>query len=107
MMCMVSCQLKKTDHLCQLQTKLMEMKWIKQTVNLSSAGRVRAALTCGECFKPSCVHAEATLSQKEKDMLCELERSYTCGMFPMSIGGQRASYMGSYFKQKEKNMTMF
>ena len=51
---------------------------------LSSSGRVRAALTCGECFKPRCVYAEATLSRKEKDMLCELERSYTCGsiLFP-------------------------
>ena len=51
---------------------------------LSSAGRVRASLTCGECFKPRCVFAEAPLSQKEKDMLYELETSYTCGsiLFP-------------------------
>lgn len=34
-MCMVSYQLKETDHLCQIQKKLMEMKWIKQTVNFS------------------------------------------------------------------------
>ena len=46
---------------------------------LSSAGRIRATLTCGECFKPRCVYAEATLNQKEKDMLCELESSSTCG----------------------------
>ena len=43
---------------------------------LSSSRRVRAALTCGGCFKPRCVYAEATLSRKGKDMLCELERSY-------------------------------
>ena len=35
MMCMVSYQLKETDHLCQVQKKLMEMNWIKQTVNFS------------------------------------------------------------------------
>ena len=44
----------------------------------SSTGRVRAAINCGECFKPRCVYAEATLSQKEKYMLCELESNYTC-----------------------------
>ena len=51
---------------------------------LSSAGRVRAAVTCGDCFKPRCVFSEAVLSQEEKDMLCELESSYTCGsiLFP-------------------------
>ena len=42
---------------------------------LSSAGRVRAAVTCGDCFKPRCVFSEAVLSQEEKDMLCELESS--------------------------------
>lgn len=49
---------------------------------LSSAGRFRAAVTCGECFKPRCVFSEAVLS--EEDMLCELESSYTCGiiLFP-------------------------
>ena len=31
---------------------------------------VRAAINCGESFKPKCF-AEATLSQKEKDMLRE------------------------------------
>ena len=51
---------------------------------LSSAGRVRAAVTCGDCFKPRCVFSEAALSQEEKVMLCELESSYTCGsiLFP-------------------------
>lgn len=51
---------------------------------LSSSGRVRAAVTCGECFKPRCVYSEAALTQKGKDMLCELECSYTCGsvLFP-------------------------
>ena len=44
----------------------------------SSTGRVRAAINCGECFKPRCVYAEATLSQKEKYTLCELESNYTC-----------------------------
>ena len=34
-MCMVSYQLNETDHLCQVQKKLMEMNWIKQTINFS------------------------------------------------------------------------
>ena len=34
-MCMVSYQRKETDHLWQVKKKLMEMKWIKQTVNFS------------------------------------------------------------------------
>ena len=46
---------------------------------LSSAGRVRTALHCGECFKSRCVYSEAVLTQQEKSMVGKLESSYTCG----------------------------
>lgn len=51
---------------------------------LSSSGKVRMAIQCGECCKPRCVHSDARLTPEEKEKLCDLEDLYTCGsvLFP-------------------------
>ena len=38
----------------------------------------------GECFKPRCIYSEAKLTLKEKEILTDLERDFTCGsiLFP-------------------------
>lgn len=53
---------------------------------LSQSGKVRAVLSCGDCFKPRCVFSDSSLTNNEKDMLVELEADYTCGstLFPES-----------------------
>ncbi len=48
---------------------------------LSQGGKVRAVLSCGDCFKPRCVFSDTSLSDMEKCMLTELEPDYTVCSF--------------------------